>query len=49
MYDGVSLPTKDLKFLPLVICFSVNIPVYGIEFKLASDVSEHLQDERLGF
>ena len=48
MNDDLSLPTEDLKSSLLVMCFSVNIPVYGIKFKSASDVLEYLQDERPG-
>ena len=44
----LSLSTEGLKSSLPVYAFSINIPVYRIDFKSATDIAEYSQDARPG-
>ena len=43
MSSGLSIPTKNPRFSQPVYLCSINIPVYRIDFKSTSEVSEYNQ------
>ena len=48
MLSGLSIPTEDFKFSLPACVFSINIPIYRLNFKSASDVMGYIHNARPG-
>ena len=46
--SGLSIPTENLRFSLPACMFSINIPVYRLDFKSTVDIARYLQNVEPG-